>query len=169
MSISKHVDGTTDLQSSQSSSKQPIPARPSNQLKGTSSLKDKVQLKPLTRKQEAFVQELISNPKQSATKAVLKTYNVNNARTASVVATENLAKPSIVSRLAEHSDAVENMMVNAVKDWGRSDNTRQREIALDTGKFIHDKVHGKATQRIEQSTSVVRININMNKKPEPES
>ena len=44
------------------------------------------ELPKLTRKQEAFVKELITNPKQSATKAAEKTYNVNSNAVARAVA-----------------------------------------------------------------------------------
>lgn len=153
MSISKQTNDKTTTTKQQHTNNSPA----NNQSK----LKDKVAYKPLTRKQEAFVQELLTNPKQSATKAVLKTYNVTSAKSASVVATENLAKPSIISRLGQASDLVESALVNTVKDWGSSDRPREREIALDSAKFIHDKVHGKATQRVEQQTTTVSVAIDL--------
>lgn len=119
-------------------------------------------LPKLTRKQEAFVKELIENPKQSATQAVMKTYNVNNAKTASVVATENLAKPSIQSHLHNASDMVERVLEKTVEDWGNEENTQKRALAIDTAKYIHDKVHGKATQKVVTENSSVVINLSLN-------
>jgi phage terminase small subunit len=116
-------------------------------------------LPKLTRKQAMFVKELIENPKQSATKAVLKTYNVNNAKTASVVATENLAKPSIQSHLHNASELVEQALEDTVRDWAKEENASKRALAMDTAKFIHDKVHGKATQKIQTENSNVNITI----------
>lgn len=128
-------------------------------------LKDKVAYKPLTRKQEAFVQELLSDKKISATEAVRRTYNATTNHSAEVIAHENLRKPEIVSRLGQASDLVESALVNTVKEWSTSDKVNERSLAMDSAKFIHDKVHGKATQKIEQTSSVVRISINMNRKP----
>lgn len=103
--------------------------------------------KPLTRKQEAFVTELITKPKQSATKAVMNTYNVANAKTASVIATENLAKPNIISRLGDANNMIEQVLMDTVGEYGNSDKIQERSLAVDTSKWIHDKIHGKAMQK----------------------
>lgn len=103
--------------------------------------------KPLTRKQEAFVKEIVSKPKQSATQAVMNTYNVANAKTASVIATENLAKPSIISRLGDANNMIEQVLMDTVGDYGNSDKIQERSLAVDTSKWIHDKIHGKAVQK----------------------
>lgn len=125
----------------------------------------------LTRKQEAFVRELVENPKQSATSAVMKTYGKPDKpvsyQTARALASENLTKPSIQTELAKYTKQVEDTLYRAVVDWGDSDTPRKREIALDSAKFIHDKVHGKATQRVETKSEQVSININMTASQEP--
>ena len=119
----------------------------------------------LTRKQKPFVRELVENPKQSATAAALKTYGKPDKpikyTTANAIAVENLQKPLIQSELAKYTRQVEDTIYQAVVDWGDSDVPRKREIALDSAKFIHDKVHGKATQRVETKSEQVNININM--------
>lgn len=125
----------------------------------------------LTRKQEAFVRELVENPKQSATAAALKTYGKPdkplNYQTANAIAVENLQKPAIQTELAKYTKQIEDTLYRAVVDWGDSDTPRKREIALDSAKFIHDKVHGKATQRVETKSEQVSININMTPSQEP--
>lgn len=130
-----------------------------------SKLKDKLADKPLTRKQEAFVQELLTNPKQSATQAALKTYGKPDKElsygTAQSIATENLSKPVIMSKLGLASDMVETALMQTVEDWKQEENSRKREIAMDTAKYIHDKVHGKATQRVEQQTTTVSVAIDL--------
>lgn len=115
----------------------------------------------LTRKQAAFVKELIDNPKKSATEAAARTYDVANRQTAEVIAYENLRKPQIISELSKHNDMIESALVNTVNDWKQEDNSRKREIAMDTAKFIHDKTHGKATQQIQIDKRAVVINISM--------
>lgn len=131
---------------------------------------DKPKMKPLTgtkltRKQQAFVNELIDNPKQSATKAVLKVYGKPDKEltngTARVIAHENLTKPNIVMALGEVNDLLESTLVNTIKDWGRSDRTREREIAQNAVMYAHDKVHGRAKQSIETISTGVTLHIDL--------
>jgi len=127
--------------------------------------------RPLTPKQKAFVQELIDNPKQSATQAVLKTYGKPDKpisyQTARSVASENLTKPNIITKLAQYNDMVESTLLATVQDWGADDTPRKREIAQNAAMYIHDKVHGKATQKVETRSEQVSININMTASQEP--
>ena|SRR3990167_7695066 len=115
----------------------------------------------LSRKQAAFVQEIVNNPKQSATQAALKTYDTEDYRTAQNIASENLSKPIIRTELAKYSTQVEDTLYRAVSDWGDHERPRQREIALDAAKYIHDKIHGKATQRVETRSEAVVIQIDL--------
>jgi len=124
-------------------------------------LKNPDKLRPLTRKQQAFVRELVNNPKMSATKIAEKTYNTLSYSAARAIASENLTKPNIRTELAKYSDRVEQVLFNTIDQWGEHDKPRQREIAIDTAKFVHDKIHGRATQRIEQSTQGVTLNIDL--------
>ena len=127
--------------------------------------------RPLTKKQAAFVKELIDNPKQSATQAVLKTYGRPDKpikyNTARALASENLAKPAIRTKLAQYNDMVESTLLQTVQDWGADDAPRKREIAQNAAMYIHDKVHGKATQKVETKSEQVSININMTASQEP--
>lgn len=104
-------------------------------------------LPKLTRKQRAFVNELKKNPKQSATQVALKVYNVSNENSASVLASENLRKPAIISHLHEYNELVEKTLSNAIIDYTDSKNIKERSLAIDTAKFVHDKLHGKAIAR----------------------
>ncbi len=118
----------------------------------------------LTNKQKAFVQELLTNPKATKTSAYKKAYDVNpNTKIESIhrqaIATSR--NPQVLSVLSAHNDIVEESLINVVKDWGREENTRKREIALNNAQYIHDKVHGKATQQIETKQSVVSISIDL--------
>ena len=111
--------------------------------------------KPLTRKQEAFVTELIKNPKMSATQAIKNTYNVSTNHSAEVMASENLRKPEIISRLGDANNMIEQVLMDTVGEYGNSDKIQERSLAVDTSKWIHDKIHGKATQK----TSSVNFNF----------
>lgn len=118
-------------------------------------------LPKLTRKQAAFVKHLIEHPKDSATKAAVASYNLSNTNVAGVVAAENLRKPSIISHLESHSELVENTMLNTVRDYQNSDKLGERTLAVDTSKYIHDKIHGKAIQRSEIRTEGVSLSIDL--------
>lgn len=122
-------------------------------------------LRPLTRKQALFVKHLIDNPKASGTAAALEAYGKPDKPitygTARMIASENLTKPSIVSQLERNSSIFESVVVQTAKDWGNSEKPRERELALQASYWGHDKVHGKATQRIEQHTTGVTLNIDL--------
>lgn len=118
----------------------------------------------LTRKQKAFADELINNPKQSATKAVLKTYNVTKASTAGVVANENLKKPSIIKYLELHSDKAEEAIITVLNNAiSQTDSVGWQRLAKDTADSILDRVHGKATQKTETNTQNLNINVEASK------
>lgn len=104
-------------------------------------------LPKLTRKQRAFVNELKKNPKQSATKVALKVYNVSNENSASVLASENLRKPAIISHLNQYNEQIEQVLKDNAIEWAYDDDVNKRRLAVDTSKFIHDKLHGKAIAR----------------------
>jgi hypothetical protein len=105
----------------------------------------------LTRKQKAFVNTLIQNPKMSATQAVKLTYNVKNDKVAGTVASENMAKPVIRMQLAKHSNLIESVITDTIAEYKDSNLQWQRVLAVNTAQWTHDKIHGKATQ---QTTSV---------------
>ena len=112
----------------------------------------------LTRKQKAFADVLLGNPKISATKAALQTYGKPDRPTtydtASQIAAENLQKPSIQIYMEEHVDKARNKIVTLV-------NSERDEIALNASKDILDRVHGKATQRVETSSTSVNLNLSL--------
>ena len=124
----------------------------------------KITNKPLTRKQEAFVKHIVNNPKDSATTAAMQTYGNDkdiSRNTARSIATENMAKPAIRTELAKYNNMIENTLINTIEEWGSHERPRQREIAIDSAKYVHDKIHGKATQRSEVQATVVSLNLDL--------
>lgn len=128
-------------------------------------------VKPLTRKQQAFVQYLIDNPTSSAAEAVRHAYNLKDTSkansTARTIAAENMAKPSVALELAKHSRTAELALLEVLqtsKDFSHQGNTAGASYAataVSAANSILDRVHGKATQRIEQSSQAVTINIDL--------
>lgn len=118
-------------------------------------------LPKLTRKQQHFVDLLLSDKKISATESAMQAYNASNRNTAKSIAQENLTKPAIQSYLAKHSNTVEQVLLNTMTEWQDHEKPRQREIAIDVAKYVHDKIHGKAKQITEVQSSGVTLNIDL--------
>lgn len=116
----------------------------------------------LTRKQEAFVKHLIENPKDSATEAAIQSYNTDSRFVAAEIAKENLMKPYIVSELAKHSTSIENIITDKIYELTQGNTLESVKEGLLNARWAHDKIHGKATQKLETTTQRVSININLN-------
>lgn len=118
----------------------------------------KPQKKPrttLTRKQAAFVEYVIDNPKSPIADAAAAVYNTNDRHVARAIAAENLTKPIIQSELAKHSKTIEDIITNKTYQLTSSDQLDELKEGLLNARWMHDKIHGKATQKLEtQSTSV---------------
>jgi uncharacterized membrane protein YfhO len=118
----------------------------------------------LTGKQQAFVNELINNPTSTATQAYRVAYKPKETTSKQVIhnhASLLKKQPAIAMELAKYSGMYESVINDTIQDWGHEDNTRKREIATTLAMYAHDKVHGKATQRVQQTSEVVSISINL--------
>jgi hypothetical protein len=109
--------------------------------------------RPLTRKQEAFVAELIQNPTISQTEAAIRAGYAPIS--APVMASETIRKPNVISKLGKHTNLYERVINNTVRDWGKEESTSKRALAVNAAMWAHDKVHGKATQ----ATTSVNLNF----------
>lgn len=112
------------------------------------------QLPKLTRKQKAFVDTLIAEPKLSALQVAKKTYNATTQSSAGSIAVENLQKPAILAHLVANSERAEQVVISLL-------DAEKDEVKLAASKDILDRVHGKATQRIEQTTTGVTLTIDL--------
>lgn len=111
-------------------------------------------LPKLTRKQAKFVEVLVSNPKASATEAAVQAYNVKSRLVGRTIAGENMTKPNILQHLVANSERAEQKIVDLME-------AEKDEVKLAAAKDILDRVHGKATQKIEQSSTGVTLNIDL--------
>ena len=100
----------------------------------------------LTRKQKAFADALINDPKISATQAALKTYGKpekpTTYATANDIARTNLQNPSIQVYLEQHVDKAKFKVIELI-------DSEKEEIALRASEAVMDRALGKATQRTE--------------------
>lgn len=126
-------------------------------------------LPKLTRKQAAFVKELIERPKEPAYKAAEKAYKVTTQNSARQLASENLTKPNIMAYLNSHAAEAESAVVQVMqKSLGMADSPAHASVALAAAKDVLDRVHGKATQRIEQTSTSVVIGIDLSRASLPD-
>lgn len=121
----------------------------------------------LTRKQKAFADHLLANPKASATESASLAYNVSTRHTAEVIASENLSKPEIIKYLELHGDKALQDMIDIAqyaKEYGRyggRDGASYATVAVQANKDIADRAFGKATTRVEVTSRSVSVNIDL--------
>jgi phage terminase small subunit len=113
----------------------------------------------MTTKQKLFIKEFQATG--NATESAHKVYKVKNRHVAKSIGSENLSKPVIKQALESNVHLFESTIVKVVNDWGNSDNTRQREIALNNAQWGHDKVLGKAKQSIETKNLSVEVKLDL--------
>lgn len=121
--------------------------------------------KPLTRKQKAFVQYMINNPKDSATKAVKATYGTTDKPVTELsarnIAHTNLTKDNIRTELAKYSGMVEDSIITTINRYKDSDQLEEVKEAMQNARWVHDKVHGKAVQQIQSNSTKLVLNIDL--------
>lgn len=123
--------------------------------------------RPLTRKQKAFVQQLIDNPKQSATSAAAAVYNVVERNTARSIATENLAKPAIRTELDKYLGTAETTILevmNTSKEFSKTGSVAGASYAghaITAARDVMDRVLGKPKQVTETTSTALVLNINL--------
>lgn len=123
--------------------------------------------KPLTRKQKAFADYLLANPKASATTAAKATYNVTTDGSARIQAHDTLTKPNVQIYMAIHADKALTDMIEIAeysKKYGRTgtrDGASYAGVAVSINRDILDRVHGKATQRTEVISKKVSVSIDL--------
>ena len=121
----------------------------------------------LTRKQKMLADYLLEYPQQSATEAATRVLNVSNRRSASVAAADILKKPHVQAYMEQHSAIASDTMFEIMdlskkyaKEGGK-EGASYAGVAVTVAKDILDRVHGKPTQKIEQTTQAISINIDL--------
>jgi hypothetical protein len=121
----------------------------------------------LTAKQKAFADALLADKKMSATQSALLAYGKPNKpttyNTAKMIASENLAKPNIMAYLANHAIDAENTLVEVMNEAKQlvAESPGYASVARQSASDILDRVYGKATQRIESTSTSVVIGIDL--------
>jgi hypothetical protein len=119
--------------------------------------------KDMTGKMKAMVAERLKDRKASNAEIIKRAgYKVNGIQTASQIYLENMKKPEIASKLQNVVDEMEDVLTTTVRRYKSSNDVREVTLANDNAKWIHDKVHGKATQHVEQHSTSVNLNLSLN-------
>lgn len=115
-----------------------------------------------------MIAERLKDPKASNAEIIKRAgYNISGrgnkaTNTASQIYLENMRNPEIASKLANVVDEMETVLTTTVRRYKDSEDIREVELANDNAKWIHDKVHGKATQRVESHSTSVNLNLSLN-------
>lgn len=121
----------------------------------------------LTPKENRFVQFMVANPKRPFSDAAEAVYNVSNRNSANNLASHMRAKPHIIAELAKYSSTAEANLIklaNATTEFaleGGRDGAAYASVAEKTNNSVLDRLHGKATTKIEQTTQAVVLNIDL--------
>lgn len=116
----------------------------------------------LTSKQKTFADAILNNPKITGTQAAMQAYNAVSERTAQAIASENLSKPLIMEYLIDHAVAAEHTVFEVMQTSSSLKKDAQHaSVALRAASDILDRVHGKATQKMESTSVAVSINIDL--------
>ena len=110
-------------------------------------LKPKKGVTPLTAKQREYVRLMTSGERITPTRAVMHVYNTNKATNAGAISKALQKNPKIQMALAAHSSLAEETIVTAILDYKDSDKQWQRTLAVESSKWVHDKLFGKAVQQ----------------------
>ena len=106
--------------------------------------------------------ERLKDPRASNAEIIKRAgYKAKDVHTASQQYVENMKKPEIASRLADVSDEMEDTLITTVRQFKSSEKIPERSLAVNTAMWVHDKIHGKATQRIESHNTSVKLSLSL--------
>lgn len=121
----------------------------------------------LSEKENAFVREVLTHPKQNRTESVMKVYNTSTRQSAATLAHELKHKPHIIAELAKYSNTAETNLIQLAnvstayaRDGGK-EGAMYAAVSERVNNSILDRLHGKATQKIEAHSQVVTLNIDL--------
>ncbi len=121
----------------------------------------------MTGKQKAFADKVIAEPTKALSKIVKEVYDVTTDGAARQIASENMTKPNIMLYLQKHSEQAEADIIELAevsKRYAREGGhvgAAYAGTALAANRDILDRVHGKATQKIESKSQSVIIGIDL--------
>lgn len=115
-----------------------------------------------------FVQSKIKNPLlPQADHVIAAGYHPKNRKVARSIGSQLMARKDVQRGLAKYDRLLEGAIIGTVKDWKDHYKPRQREIAMQNAQYMYDHIHGKATVKVEQHSTVVKVAIDLTGTPVP--
>lgn len=117
-------------------------------------------MKPKTK---AFADRLLSNPKTSPTQAYIDTHITTNRDTAKVEASKLLTKPNVRIYMGEHVKKAKEINVEILNSLDDNSSISEKRLVHDVAESILDRELGKATQKTENTSVNLNLNLEANK------
>ncbi len=111
-----------------------------------------------SKKRKAFIKEMLKPETTITQSAINAGYS---EKTAYSIGSELMKIPEIQSELAKHSTAIEEIISSKTYELTSSEKLEAVKEGLLNARWMHDKIHGKATQRVETENKSISINISL--------
>lgn len=116
----------------------------------------------LKRNSKKVLDIIAGQTERNATKAYLSVHPNASLTTAQSNSAQLLAKPEAQLYLKEHTMEASETLIDVMRNARtQTDNASFQRLAKDTADSIIDRVDGKATQKIEQTTTGITLNIDL--------
>lgn len=109
----------------------------------------------LTRRMKALADLLIDKPELSNTEAYMRTYKNKSRAGAKVNASHALSNPNMLAYMEAADRGAQEKIVSLSRQG------KDNRLAFDASRDILDRLHGKATQRIDKQSTGVTVNIDL--------
>ena len=123
--------------------------------------------KKFTRKQKAWADALLNDKTKSLLDATREAYPDAQENTQKLIAQKNKNNPVIQAYMQRHSDIATNAMMETLEvsrvysKKGGTAGAAYAGVVATISKDIHDRVFGKATQKIDMQSTKVSVNIDL--------
>jgi hypothetical protein len=127
-------------------------------------------LRPLTRKEQAYLAYQAANPGKPLREAIRHAYNVKDdiaPKTLDNMASTINKRPSVLAILERNSERAEQLLIELMDTVSVESRSGTREGAQYAGvaervmNSVLDRVHGKAKQTLDVTSKSVNINVDM--------
>lgn len=109
-----------------------------------------------------MIAERLKDPKAPNSEIIKRAgYNAKTVFAQSQQYLENMKKPEIASRLEPIVDEIEQVLIDNVREFKKSDKQWERQLSNENAKYIRDVVRGKAIQQIKTTTTGVTLTIDL--------
>lgn len=127
-------------------------------------------LRPLTRKEQAYLAYLAANPKHTQSEAVRAVYDVKDGiakRTLENMASAINKRPEVLAVLERNAvkaqEVITEVMMasNGYAKTGSKEGAMYATVALNSANSLLDRVYGKSTTKVEVSSTAVSFQIDL--------